>query len=232
MANDAQVISVVKAEVSWLKAHERIVLCFMVLLAVGWLGNKWLDRKATETAATATIAQAAATQAQSAAALAAADYKVTLSAMQTEIAALNHQQTQRTVILQTKQESIKTAPVPEVTAEWQRLLGIQGEILPRPDGLTGAIVTENVVRQTVSELESVPVLQSNLTDETKITADTKQALDKSNALVLSLNSELVTGDKACKAEIASVKATANRSKRNWFVLGFIAGIGTRILGKF
>ena len=232
MATDTQIISAVKTDVSWIKAHERILIVFMLLIVFGWLGNKYLDKRAAETALLATAAQTAAKESQSQAALAAQTYKVTLDAMQTEIAALNRNVVQRTVILQAKQEVIKTSPVPEVTAEWQRLLGTTGEIIPRIDGAPGAQVTENVARTTVSQLESIPSLQGNLTDQTQITQDTRQSLDKADALVLSLNSEILKNDASCKAQLTDAKAVSNKSKRNWFIAGFVAGIATRILGKF
>ena len=217
---------------SWLKAHETLLIVFMLLASFGWLGNKYLDRKATETAATAAVATQQAAEARSQAALAAQDYKVALDAMTTAIAALNHNVAQRTVVLQAKQTAIKTEPVPEVTAEWQTLIGTSGEIIPRTDGKPGAAVTEDVVRLTVGELESVSTLQGNLTDETQIAKDTQQELDKANALVVSLKVEVTDNDTACKDQIAAIKATDRKSKRNWFIAGFLTGIGTRLLWKF
>src|ERR1035437_1101880 len=70
---------------SWLKAHETLLIVFMLLASFGWLGNKYLDRKATETAATAAVATQQAAEARSQAALAAQDYKVALDAMTTAI---------------------------------------------------------------------------------------------------------------------------------------------------
>jgi hypothetical protein len=230
--DDSQLITKAKAEISWLKAHERIVIVFLVLAVGLWLGNKWLDNSAADTKTKLTIALQAKDEAALQAAQAANQYQMTIDALTKQNAALAGAVASRQVILEQKQEAIKTQPLPEVVAEWQRLIGGAGDIVQRIDGTSGASISEDGARRTTSMLEAVPVLTASLADTNKIVANQKEELAKADTLVGSLNQQITANGVASKAEIAAVKAAARKSKRNWFVAGFISGIATRILFKF
>lgn len=83
-------------------------------------------------------------------------------------------------------------------------------------------------------LESVPALTAQVTNlETEKANDEKQ-LSLQTDLVQGLNTQisglkLTLGDatKVCSDQIAVVKADARKSKRRWFVAGFITGLAAR-----
>jgi hypothetical protein len=87
----------------------------------------------------------------------------------------------------------------------------------------------------VEQLDSIPVLQANLTDTQSELTNTKTELSDANVLVGQQKQE-ITGltqqnadqVKADNAEIANVKAQARRSRLKWFgagvVVGFIGGL--------
>jgi predicted negative regulator of RcsB-dependent stress response len=208
---------------SWLKQHERILIVFMVLAVGGFLGNRYLNNSAAADRARAEAAVAAATQARTDAATAAQQYQATIDALQKQNASLATAVASRQAVLVQKQQEIQAAPIPLVAAEWQRLIGgATGDIV---SSTVGVSVTDDAARKTVIQLEAVPVLQANLADETKIAQNTQTELNSCNNLVGKLNTQIGADDKACKAEIASIKADARKSKRNWFVTGMAAGAG-------
>jgi hypothetical protein len=229
MATDAQVVTVVKNELTWLQHHERLILVFMVLLVAGWLGNRYLNNAAVDAKTKYGIAQAESTQARAGAETAAKTYQATIDALTQQNASLAVAVASRQTVLVQKQTEIKTLPLPQVASEWQRLIGGSGDLLNFTDGLK---ITEDGARRTVTQLEAVPVLTANLNDEMQIAVNRQSEIDKGATLIAALNKEITANDVTCKAQVASVKADAHKSKRTFFVLGFIAGISTRILGKF
>jgi hypothetical protein len=83
----------------------------------------------------------------------------------------------------------------------------------------------------VQTLETIPALQADLKDTTAILGATQAAKAQADTLIAGqakeitgLNLQITDADKACKTEIAAVKAEASRSKRKWFIRGFLAGV--------
>jgi nitrogen fixation protein len=91
----------------------------------------------------------------------------------------------------------------------------------------------------VQQLEIIPVQQQELTNEQTLVANgnalavvqTKQVTDLT-AQVTGLKLQSIDDAKVCQAQIAVVQTDARKSKRRYFIAGFVAGIATRILGKF
>jgi hypothetical protein len=233
MAISPNVETVVKSEMTWLQAHERLVLVFMVLLFAGFLGNRYInydaakkDTQATIAAQLATEAKASAQQAAQQAAQTAAQYAQMVDMLQKQNATLAQAITQRDAILGKQQTEDRAMPPSELVKRWQVLVPNTNPTATP----TGVALTTPDAQSTVATLESVPVLTKNLANETEIAANIQKELDKSNSLtgalntqVTSLNGEIVANDKACKTEIAAVKADARKGKIKAFKWGFITG---------
>lgn len=214
---------------TWLQAHQGIILGILFLAGFLWLGNKYLDNAAAKAQTEYAIAQLESKKAASQADLAAKDYQGVIAALTKQNNLLAANVAQRAAVLTKKQEEIKTLPLPEVAKTWQNIIGGDKDFLSSIDGLS---ITDAGSRRTVSMLESVAVLSADVNDQKVIIGNQQTELDKSSNLISSLNNLVTANDTTCKAQVAAVKAVSNKSKRTWFILGFVAGIGTRVFGKF
>jgi DNA mismatch repair ATPase MutL len=223
----------VTATTSWIKQHERMVICAMFLAVTLFLGGKFLDREAAKAQANATVAvqlasdaKLAAQQAAQQAAQTQAQYQAMLDALQKQNAALAQAVTQRNVVLVQQQAVDKTLSPTQLTQRWAALVpNTQPTVTP-----TGITVTTADAQLTVAQLENVPVLTQNLKDETAIAANLQSELAaqgkvvaEDNTLISALNVEIADNNKACKAEVAAVKADARKGKVKWFKIGFVTG---------
>lgn len=233
--DDKQLIETAKKDLTWLQKHERLIALFLLLVASVWIGNKLIDRSADKDRVQAALAlqqleqqkTANAQQAQQNAATT-AQYQAMVETLTRQNAALASAISARNTALAQQQQANQTMPLPDLANRWKTLIGAKdGDLTATPAGIAA---DDAAARTTVNQLEQVPVLTQNLVDETKV-ADNKQAeLDKANTLigglntqVSGLNAQVKDQDVACKAEIASVKADARKSKRNWFLRGMAVG---------
>lgn len=220
---------------SWLQKHERIVIVALVLLVGGWGLGKYLDIAASRSEARATAAEQALVnqKAQNAQTLATVTQLTqqyqqltsTLAAQNASLAAsLAARQTAQAVQratdaqlpltdLATRLATLGQAPITSVS-----VIGNQIE-LTQP----GAVAV-------VQTLESIPVLQADLKDTTTTLGATQAAKAQADTLIAGqakeitgLNLQITDADKACKAQVAAVKAEANKSKRKWFLRGVLVG---------
>jgi hypothetical protein len=226
----------------YLKAHERLLLA-LVAAGVLWVAIGKIDTL-IQHHDDANLKQAQVIAAQDAsknAAIAAqvASDKAAFDALQTKLQAQDAALVQANVALATaltKQQKIDaTLPPTDLVARWNTLVpsanvtvSTNGETLPN----SGAVAT-------VQQLEIIPVQQEEITNEQTLVANgnalavvqTKQVTDLT-AQVTGLKLQSVDDAKVCQAQIAVVKADARKSKRRYFIAGFVAGIATRIFGKF
>jgi hypothetical protein len=234
----------IKSEWSWIKAHERVLIVLIVLLAVCFLGNKWLNydsaKKDAQYTALAqkldeqkTVNEKQAQQTQAIT----AQYQEMVDALAKQNAALAGAISQRDSALKQKQQEIASMTLPQVAREWEKALNAPQGVLS-VSGVS-VVVAEPEARQTVSQLAKTTTLEANLTDQTQLTANAKAETAKANEVIGSqvieikgLNAQIVLGEQTCKAEVAKVKADGRRSKRNFFIAGFVAGIATRLFMKF
>jgi hypothetical protein len=226
----------------YLRAHEKLVLA-LVAAGVLWVAIGKIDTL-IQHHDDANLKQAQVIAAQDAsknAAIAAqvASDKAAFDALQAKLQAEDAALIQAKLALATaleKQQKVDAAlPPSDLVARWNALVpsanvvvSANGETLPN----SGAVAT-------VQQLEIIPVQQEEITnDQTLIangnalaTAQTKQVTDLT-AQVTGLKLQSIDDLKVCNAQIAVVKADARKSKRRWFAAGFVAGIATRIFGKF
>ena len=226
---------------SWLKQHERIVILSLILLFCGWGLSKYYDVEAARAdaknvAAQQLLAQAkenSAAQAQ-ATALVTQQYAALVQSLSMQNANLAASITQRTAS-QKAQTAVDVAATPsELTARWTALVPTV-QALPN-----GNLISTNVqgVRDTVVQLESVPVLTQNLKDETTVAQNYQAEVQKSNELITDLNTQVaglktlgIDQTNACKTQVADVKAQARKGKVKWFKIGFVTGFLTRQIIK-
>jgi hypothetical protein len=96
----------------------------------------------------------------------------------------------------------------------------------------GVGLTAQEAHDTVAQLEQVPVLVQNLSDEMKVASNYQSEVQKSDLLNADLNSQILGLQKenadevsACKAQVASVKADARKSKISWIKRALAIGFG-------
>lgn len=234
------VVNAVKADVSWVKTYERIILVTLVLAAGAWGWSTWVNSDASAKRAQAAVLsqQVADLKTQNAAialqaAQSAAVYQATVEALTQQNASLAAAVTQRNAILGEQQTHNTAAPLPELAQRWAELAKIAPETLAATP--TGISVSDTSARMTVNLLEEVPVLRADLADTETIAVNRQTELDKADGLITSLNAE-VTGlktlgtaeGKKCAADIAVVKADARKSKRNWFIKGVTVGAAVAV----
>ena len=229
--------TVVSTTQSWLKAHERIVCLFLILGVTAFGFNKYLDVTAAKADARAVAAEQIAADAKANAAQAAitasqtqAQYTALVQALAAQNASLASSIAQRTASQKAQATTNATLPVSGVAERWNVIAGT----LVTPSGDT-IIVSSTDAHRTLDMLESVPVLQGNLTDQTQITQNLRQEVEKSDLLakdlnvqINSLNVQITDQAKACTAEVAAVKADGRKNSIKWFkrgfILGFVSGI--------
>jgi hypothetical protein len=227
-----------KVAVSWLKQHERIVLTALVLLFGAWIGGKWINARAANDDVQAKIAlqqldeqKAKDTQAAAQVTALTAQYQQLVITVSQENAALTALIKQRDTATQQQQVTDQHMTPPQLATRWATLVTAQ------PTDITatasGIEVTNTVALDTVEQLELVPTLQMDLKNEITMVDSKQQEVDSANVLnksltdqVTGLKSTVAADDVACKAEVASAKAGATKSKSKWFKIGFALGAAT------
>ena len=224
------------------KAHEKLVLA-LIAAGVLWFAIGKVDTL-IQHHDDANLKQAQVIAAQDAsknAAIAAqvASDKAAFDALQAKLQAQDAALIQANVALATaltKQQKVDaTLPPTDLVARWNTLVPNAGVLVSNGQAvvpMTGAVAT-------VQQLEIIPAQQQEITNEQTLVANgnalavsqAKQVADLT-VQVTGLKLQSVDDAKVCQAQIAVVKADARTSKRRWFIAGFVAGIATRILGKF
>jgi hypothetical protein len=174
-----------------------------------------------------------------------------LKVLNDKVVAQNQQLTNANVALAnalTKQQKTDASlPPTDLALRWQQIV----PTLP-PDSVKVATTGEMDVTQagavaTVQQLEKVPVLQQQLDNETAqknnddslIAQQNKSLFDFGgqvtglNNQIVGLNKQIVDNSAVCQDQIKVVKDQAAKSKRRWFIIGFISGFVSRqlLIGK-
>jgi len=230
-----------KAE-SWLKQHERLVIIVLVLVFSFFVLDKSLNivGQWEQHRASVAAAQVVADKAKNDVALAQAkqtldEYKDLLQESINQNAKLEQGIVARDSVLATQQKKDETLPPSELAQRWQGLVGDSGI----QSNTSGFGISDSAARATVSKLEQVPVLESDLADEKSKSANLSADVNKANDLISQgkivvggLQLQLRDQDKACKTEVAAVKAAARKGKLKWFGIGFVTGYVSGLITKF
>jgi Tfp pilus assembly protein FimV len=222
---------------AYLKAHERLVLAgiaaVLLWFAVGHVESiiaKHDDANLLQAKITAQ-SQAEKTEALAAQATAQAEqYKELAAKVQQQNSALVTANTQLATALAQQQHTDSTLPPSELANRWSTLVP---QAKPTVTATGIAVDTPSAIA-TVQALEQVPVLSAQLGNERTQLESTQKLLGLSQNEtvtlgneVSSLNLQLKDNQTVCNQQIAVVKAEARRSKRRWFVIGYVAGFLSR-----
>lgn len=224
--------------IKWFKAHEKVLALILVVAMIVFLGNKYLNSSYDAAVAREKSAEQVlqvqkeandklAIQNQQAQ----AQYQVLLGQLNSQNQRLSAEMLTLSQTLAARQKQDVSLPLPELATRWQDLLSLPANSITSTEN--GLQVSPEGARATVTSLESLPVLQKQLSDETIIADNKSKELDSSTTLVVGLNQQ-ITGlnlqlsdsSKACKTEVA----VARKSRWKWFkvgvVTGFVAGVVT------
>src|SRR5271168_176768 len=230
---------------TFLLDHERLII--VAIVAVGlWFGyGKYAQIRLDHD--NAVLAQAKVTadaQAKANQQLAqqVADDKAALQTLTDKLSAQNQQLVNANTALATalsrQQKTDASLPVPDLVNRWAQLAP--------GTNFTGAIgsgnnvtVTPSNALATVQQLEKVPVLTTELANETTEKNNDDQLLTANAKSIFDINNQVAGATKLdtdhqaqCTALVADVKAKAAKSKRRWFVIGYVAGFLSRqFIGK-
>jgi multidrug efflux pump subunit AcrA (membrane-fusion protein) len=239
--DDKQIFATMKNDLSWLQRHERIVIAVFILATVLLIGNKWINYSAQNAHDAATVAvqqldeqKKANTQLAQQVAQQQLQYQQLTASVAQQNAEIMAAISARNADLNKQQTKDKTLALPDLAKRWQGLAGLNDRDLTWNDTPCLACpafgITEEGARQTVIQLEQIPVLQSNLKDTQQTAQNDQTQLTKANELIAGfntqvsgLNAQLKAADFACRKEKDDLKDNERKSKRNWFISGLASG---------
>lgn len=233
----------IKQDLTWLQKHERLLIVFITLVALVFLGMKYLNyRVQHDQIASSNSAQVLQLQKEQNDKLASqmvleqSQYQAELKMWQQQNQALLGQINAKNAALKEQQEKDKTLPLPDLAIRWKT-------IVPLKDGdlavsSTGISVTDQGARDTVSQLERVPVLQSDVNNLTVLNSNKDTQISKLNDLnsglttqVGGLQTQIKDTENKCNADIKLLKDKERKSKIKTFFAGTIVGAVGKILIK-
>ena len=221
---------------SWLKAHEKLLIVLMILLASSWGFSKYADLRVAQTEARANSAEQALTQAKTqdaqnraTVAQVTQQYAAIVQSLQAQNASLSASLAQRQVSLAVQQRTDASLPLADL-ANRLKTLGNAPEGSVSVSGSQVTLTQPGAISVTTT-LEQVPVLQQDLKDETTIAANGQAELAQAN-VVITEQTKQVTGlkltitdeEKACTTQVAAVKAEGRKNSIKWFRRGVLVGI--------
>jgi hypothetical protein len=220
---------------SWIKAHEKIVALALVLLVGGWGYGKYADASASKAEARASVAEATlAAQKTQDTQLAATVTQLTQQYQQltSTLAAQNTTfalaLAQRQAAVVQNQSNDATLGLPALANRLQTLGNAPtGSVTTQGDSVN---LTHPGALAITDTLETIPALNADLTDTKAVLGATQAAkaagdkvIDAQIAEIAGLNLAATDADKACKAQVATVKAEGRRNSLKWFLRGAIVG---------
>jgi hypothetical protein len=241
---------------TFLLDHERLIIIVLAAAVLLWGWGKYAQMRVDHDNALLKQAQIVAQQqadqnavlakqAQENSVLIAAD-KAQLQALSDKMTAQNQQLVNANTALATalskQQKTDASLPVPALVDRWAQLAP--------GTNFTGSISSGNNVEvtpsnalATVQQLEKVPVLTQQLANVTTEKANDDQLINQQNksitdlngqvgtlnASIVGLNKQIIDNGAVCQDQIKVVKAEAAKSKRRWFIIGFVTGFISRQL---
>ena len=222
---------------TYVKAHERLVLAgiaaVLLWFAVGHVEGIIAAHDNANLAQAKVVAQSQAEKTEAIAAQVAQqaqEYK----ALAAQVAAQNAQLEAANVALSNalikQQHTDSTLPPSDLVARWNTLVPQAGATVTS----SGVALPAQGAVSTVQALEQVPVLTTQIANQGKELSNSQtliaaegQQVSTLNMEVGALNLQLADNNKVCQAQIAVIKAQAAKSKRRWFIIGWITGFVSR-----
>jgi hypothetical protein len=215
-------VTFVEKWVTVVKAHEKLIIvaiaAFLLFHFYGAGLNAWVNHdEKQQTIAEQTLAEQTQTDAQLAAQNAAL-----LAQEAAANAALAKAATVRDAQTKTQQTVDQTLPLPALGQRWELLLNLQpSDIVPTNDG--SLTVSSEAAHTTVAALETIPTSQADLAGDATVIANDQKVETAQTTQIAGLDKQITDADVACKAQVATEKAKARRSKFRWFKIG--VGVG-------
>ena len=220
---------------TWLQKHERIVICALILVVILIVTNYYFDfagKQADARLQTANQTLQVQKEANDKLAAqnqqAATQYQVLIGQVNAQNARLSGEILQLSQTLAARQKQDSSLPLPDLALRHQALLGVSAGVSSTENGF---LVSSPVETQTVQQLESLPVIKQQLSDETLLADNKDKALDSSESLVVGLNQQvsglqvqITDGQKACDARVAVVKKSRWRYFKAGLITGFLGGL--------
>ena len=225
---------------SWIKTHERLVALALILLVGGWGYSKYADASASKAETRAALAEQALalqkttdTQLASTVAQVTQQYQTMVQALTAQNSALAQAVAQRQASQTANQTHDAVLPLPDLANRLKTLGNApDGSVFASGNGVN---LTQPGALSITQTLETIPALQGDLKDTQAALGASQGALTQAGTVITGqakeiagLNLAATDQDKACKAQVAAVKATANVEKRKWFfrgvIVGFIGGL--------
>lgn len=195
-----------------------------------------VDANAKQAVANADLAKQAQTLA--------ANYQTLAASTLVENTKLQQINSQLVASTRKQQQADTVLPPAGLAARWQDISGLPvNSVTPNTDGSFG--ITGPAALVTVQQLENIAPLQAQLANVQTEKDNADKQLAAQGGVVTGLNNQVVglqaqvTGLRAqnvkqvevCTAQVNLVKAQARKSKRRYFVAGYVAGFGTAVALK-
>jgi len=157
-----------------------------------------------------------------------------LKALQDKFATINAQLAQANTTLAAalanRQKTDAALPLPDLAIRWHEILpGASPAATP-----TGVSLDSLGAHATVSALEQIQPLKDQLANETTMKNNGDALLAAANTSILDLNKRvdglnltIVDNTKQCKDEKKVMTDQFRKSKRRWFIVGYVAGFISR-----
>ncbi len=239
--DDKQVSVGAKRAETWLIQHERIILVALVLVVGAFGLNKWLNTSAEVANNNAAVAaQVAAVQHDADVKIAAAVAQQTVlfnqeqAAREQEMASLVASIASRDAASNNRVVIVSQPKTPtQAVIDLQNTYKLNAPVTVTADGAD--VPVADLQQFTIAKIEG-DTAKADLADTQTALKSTQTALTSATDLVgalqnqvTGLNAENKLTIAAKDAEIKSIKAAARKSKRNFFIAGFISGFIAHVL---
>lgn len=227
---------------TFLLDHERLIIIVIAAVALWWGYGKYAQIRLDHDNAVLKQAQIVADSQKAANAQLAQQVledKAQLQALTDKVTAQNQQlvnaNTALAQALSKQQKTDATLPPTDLATRWMQLVPNMpsGGVKVSSNGDFDVTPAGSVA--TTQQLERVPTLTQELANETteknnddQLIAKQSQSIIDLNGQVTGLNKQIVDNNNVCQEQIKVVKDEARKSKRKWFVAGFVAGFLTRV----
>jgi hypothetical protein len=226
---------------TFLLDHERLVIVVVAAIALWWGYGKYAQIRLDHDNAVLKQAQIVADSQKAANVQLAQQVSqdaAQLKALSDKLEAQNQQLANANIALATalsqRQKTDATLPPSDLAQRWAQLAPNMpaGGVTVSPDN--SMKVTQAGAVSTVQQLEKVPVLTQELANETTAKQNDDNLLVAANKNIFDLNGQVVGLNKlivdnaaVCQDQIKVVKDEARKSKRRWFIIGYVAGFLSR-----
>jgi hypothetical protein len=208
--------------ITWLKAHEKLLIIAAGAFLLVHFYDKGLDVWQQHDQRVSTVAAAQVTTDSTANKALANQLAQMKTDADTRNSQLDAEIRQKITGLQKQQTLDVQSTQAQILARWQALLPMKPGAVQQSG--TNDILTPDAANQTVQALERIPVLDAQVTDlNLKILID-DQVIGKQDSLIVGLNTQLVDERTSHVADVNLEKVKAKKSFMKGLKIGIIIGV--------